>query len=59
MLEIGRVLAELGHEFEFATLEGQVSWVESAEYSFVGKIHLLGPGRTHEQLDGHYRRMQA
>ncbi|KAJ5783717.1 CAZyme family GT1 [Penicillium psychrosexuale] len=58
VLEIGRVLAERGHEIEFATLEGQESWVKP-EYDFVNKLHQLGPGPTPEQLDGHYRRMQA
>lgn len=37
---------------------GQESWVKS-EYDFVTKLHQLGPGPTPEQLDGHYRRMQA
>ncbi|KAI2813013.1 CAZyme family GT1 [Aspergillus niger] len=59
VLEIGRALAERGHGIQFATLEGQESWVQSAEYDFVKKVHHLGPGPTHEQLDGHYRRMQA
>ena len=58
MLEIGRVLAERGHEIEFGTLERQESWIQSDEYNFVKKIHLLGPGPTHDQLDDHYRRMQ-
>lgn len=53
ILEIGRVLADRGHEIEFATL-----WVKP-EYDFVNKLHQLGPGPTAEQLDGHYRRMQA
>lgn len=57
-MEIGRVLADRGHEIEFATLEGQESWVKP-EYDFVNKLHQLGPGPTPEQLDGHYRRMQA
>ncbi|OQE13171.1 hypothetical protein PENFLA_c053G06135 [Penicillium flavigenum] len=58
VLEIRRVLAECGHQIEFATLEGQESWVVP-EYGFVNKLHQLGPGPTPEQLDGHYRRMQA
>ncbi|KAL4738983.1 UDP-glucoronosyl and UDP-glucosyl transferase [Aspergillus similis] len=59
VLAIGRVLAERGHQIEFATLEGQESWVKADEYGFVNKLHLFGPGPTPEQLDGHYRRMQA
>ena len=43
VLEIGRVLAERGHEIEFATVEGQESWV-NPEYDFVNKLHQLGPG---------------
>ncbi|KAG0160449.1 hypothetical protein PDIDSM_7978 [Penicillium digitatum] len=58
VLEIGRVLAERGHEIEFATLQGQESWVKP-DYDFVNKLHQLGPGPTPDQLDGHYRRMQA
>ncbi|KGO66575.1 UDP-glucuronosyl/UDP-glucosyltransferase [Penicillium italicum] len=58
VLEIGRVLAERGHEIEFATLDGQESWLKP-DYDFVNKLHPLGPGPTPEQLDGHYRRMQA
>ncbi|CAI7575831.1 unnamed protein product [Penicillium viridicatum] len=58
VLEIGRVLADRGHEVEFATLEGQESWVKP-EYDFVTKLHQLGPGPTADQLDAHYRRMQA
>ncbi|KAJ5219720.1 hypothetical protein N7468_008924 [Penicillium chermesinum] len=59
ILEIGRVLAERGHTIEFATLNGQEDWVKAEEYSFVTHVHLLGPGPTHEQLEGHYRRMQG
>lgn len=59
MLEIGRTLAERGHTIEFATFDGQENWIKPEEYGFVTKIHFLGPGPTEEQLDGHYRRMQA
>ena len=59
VLEIGRALAERGHIIEFATLEGQEGWVKTEEYSFVSNIYALGLGPTHDQLDGHYRRMQA
>ncbi|KAI9744831.1 MAG: hypothetical protein M1818_001756 [Claussenomyces sp. TS43310] len=59
VLEIGRALAERGHTIEFATLEGQEHWTKGDDYEFVTKVHLLGPGPTEEQLDGHYRRMQA
>ncbi|KAL4752095.1 hypothetical protein BDW72DRAFT_192237 [Aspergillus terricola var. indicus] len=59
VLEIRRVLAESGHQIEFATPEGQESWVKADEYGFVNKLHQLGPGPTPEQLDRHYRRMQA
>lgn len=58
-MEIGRVLAERGHTIEFATLDGQESWIKPEIYGFVTDIHLLGPGPTAEQLDAHYRRMQA
>ncbi|KAL4811083.1 hypothetical protein BDV18DRAFT_155696 [Aspergillus unguis] len=57
VFEIGRVLAERGHEIEFATLEGQEVWVD--DYSFISKLRLLGAGPTPAQLDSHYRRMQA
>lgn len=53
------MLAERGHTIEFATLDGQESWINPEEYEFVTNIHLLGPGPTAEQLDAHYRRMQA
>lgn len=59
ILELGRVLAERGHTIEFATLDGQENWVKPDEYNFVTFVHLLGPGPTAEQLDGHYRRMQG
>ncbi|KAL4765140.1 glycosyltransferase [Aspergillus foveolatus] len=59
VLEIGRVPAERGHQIEFATLEGQESWVKADEYGFVNKLHQLSPGPMPEQLDGHYRRMQS
>ncbi|KAH0170965.1 UDP-glucoronosyl and UDP-glucosyl transferase, partial [Aureobasidium melanogenum] len=58
VLEIGRVLAGRGHAIEFATLEGQELWLANDEFSFVTKVHFLGPSPTKEQLDGHYRRMQ-
>lgn len=57
MFEIGRALAERGHIIEFATLDGQEHWID--EYPFINKTHLLGPGPTKDQLDGHYSRMQA
>ncbi|KAI9831668.1 MAG: hypothetical protein M1819_004734 [Sarea resinae] len=59
VLEIGRVLAERGHTIEFATLQGQERWINADEYGFVSKLHILGPSATEEQMDAHYRRMQA
>ncbi|KAJ5127955.1 hypothetical protein N7448_008734 [Penicillium atrosanguineum] len=59
VLEIGRVLAERGHTIEFATLDGQENWIKGVEYGFVTETHLLGTGPTADQLDVHYRRMQA
>ncbi|KAJ5112383.1 hypothetical protein N7532_000428 [Penicillium argentinense] len=58
VLELGRVLADRGHYIEFATLDSQESWIQP-DYGFIAKVHLLGPGPTAEQLDAHYRRMQA
>ncbi|CAI7646045.1 unnamed protein product [Penicillium pancosmium] len=59
VLEIGRALAERGHAIEFATLDGQESWIKPNEYGFITKIHTVGPGPIPEQLNDHYRRMQA
>lgn len=60
LLEIGRVLTSRGHTIEFATLEGQESWVQGKEeYGFITKVYLLGPGPTDKQLEAHYRRSQA
>jgi hypothetical protein len=59
VLEIGRFLAERGHIIEFATLDGQENWIKPDEYGFISGLHLMGPGPTDDQLDAHYRRMQA
>ncbi|KAJ5108382.1 hypothetical protein N7456_005057 [Penicillium angulare] len=59
VLELGRVLAERGHEIEFATLNGQERWVETQDYEFVSRVHLLGSGPPPDQVDAHYRRMQT
>lgn len=56
VFEIGRALAARGHTIEFATLDGQERWIKG--YDFISKVHLLGPGPTHEQLDAHYLRMR-
>jgi hypothetical protein len=58
VLEIGRTLAARGHTVEFATLEGQEHWVNSRDYEFVTRVHVLGPGPTDEQMEAHYRRSQ-
>jgi hypothetical protein len=59
VLEIGRVLAERGRIIEFAALDGQENWIKPDEYGFISGLHLMGPGPTDDQLDAHYRRMQA
>lgn len=56
-MEIGRVLATRGHIIEFATLEGQEGWIKG--YDFISKLHTLGPGATHEQMNAHYLRMRT
>ncbi|KIE02965.1 UDP-glucuronosyl/UDP-glucosyltransferase, partial [Metarhizium majus ARSEF 297] len=56
VLELGKVLSARGHNIEFATLDGQESWVSG--YEFVTKVHLLGPGPTEEQMGSHYLRMR-
>lgn len=56
MLELGKVLARRGHTLEFATLEGQQGWI--ADYDYVKKVHVMGPGPSHEDLQAHYLRMR-
>ncbi|KAI2631944.1 putative UDP-glucoronosyl and UDP-glucosyl transferase [Hypoxylon sp. NC1633] len=56
VFEIGGVLAARGHTIEFATLEGQEGWIKG--YDFISKVHFLGPGPTHEQMNAHYLRMR-
>lgn len=48
------MLAERGHQVEFATLDGQEHWTK--DYPFIAETHLLGPGPTIEQTDAHYLR---
>ncbi|KAF5005595.1 hypothetical protein FDECE_8002 [Fusarium decemcellulare] len=57
VLDICRVLADRGHVVEFATHDGQQTWVQNPNYAFVAKVHLLGPGPTAEQYDDHWARM--
>ncbi|KAH6691616.1 hypothetical protein F5X68DRAFT_202228 [Plectosphaerella plurivora] len=57
VLELGKVLAQRGHILEFATLEGQESWTSGYEY--IQKVHLLGAGPSHEELQAHYLRMRG
>ncbi|KAJ5280542.1 hypothetical protein N7478_005914 [Penicillium angulare] len=59
VLELGRVLAERGHKIEFATFDGQETWVEADGYEFVNRVHLLGSNPPADQIDAHYRRMQV
>lgn len=56
MLELGKVLAQRGHTVDFATLEGQESWAEG--HGYISKLHLMGPGPSHEDLEAHYLRMR-
>jgi hypothetical protein len=56
VLELGKVLAKRGHTLDFATLEGQQSWI--TDYDYVQKVHLMGPGPSHEELQAHYLRMR-
>ncbi|KAL0935794.1 uncharacterized protein CTRU02_208008 [Colletotrichum truncatum] len=57
VLDICRVLAERGHTVEFATHDGQQTWIQNPYYSFVKNVHLLGPGPTPEQYRDHWTRM--
>ncbi|KAF6808727.1 udp-glucosyl transferase family protein, partial [Colletotrichum plurivorum] len=57
VLDICRVLANRGHTIEFATHDGQEVWLQNPNYTFVNKVHLMGPGPTPEQYDDHWRRM--
>lgn len=50
------MLAQRGHTVDFATLEGQESWTEG--YGYINKLHLMGPGPSHEDLEAHYLRMR-
>jgi len=56
VLEIGKVLAELGHTVEFATLDGQAHWLK--DYDFVSKTYLMGPGPSDAEYEEHYLRMR-
>ncbi|KAF4464004.1 udp-glucosyl transferase family [Fusarium albosuccineum] len=57
VLDICRVLADRGHAVEFATHDGQQTWIQNPNYAFISKVHLLGPGPTAEQYDNHWARM--
>ncbi|KAF9869503.1 cytochrome P450 [Colletotrichum karsti] len=57
VLDICRVLADRGHTVEFATHNGQEVWVKNPNYTFINKVHLLGPGPTPEQYADHWERM--
>ncbi|KAF6838957.1 UDP-glucosyl transferase family protein (cytochrome P450) [Colletotrichum musicola] len=57
VLDICRALADRGHTIEFATHDGQEVWLQNPNYTFVNKVHLMGPGPTPEQYDDHWRRM--
>ncbi|SCN83745.1 related to UDP-glucuronosyltransferase 2C1 microsomal [Fusarium fujikuroi] len=57
VFEIGKILAVRGHTIEFATLEGQEAWTKG--YEFITKVHTLGPGPTHDQMNAHYLRMRT
>lgn len=41
---------------DFATLDGQEGWTNG--YDYIGKLHLMGPGPSHEDLEAHYLRMR-
>ncbi|KAM0545405.1 hypothetical protein ACHAPJ_011310 [Fusarium lateritium] len=56
VLELGKVLAQRGHTVDFATLDGQESWTKGYEY--IDKLHLMGPGPSHEELEAHYLRVR-
>lgn len=58
------MLAERGHNIEFATLDGQEHWARSGDLDdngdgFITKVYSLGPGPTDEQMNGHYLRMRG
>ncbi|KAK2590999.1 hypothetical protein QQS21_011312 [Conoideocrella luteorostrata] len=56
VLELGKVLAQRGHTVDFATLDGQEHWTEG--YDYIRKLHTMGPGPSHQELEAHYLRMR-
>ncbi|CAM1504111.1 Fc.00g017020.m01.CDS01 [Cosmosporella sp. VM-42] len=56
VLEIGAVLNARGHEIQFATCTGQESW--TADYPFITKTHIIGPGPSDAETNVHYDRMR-
>ena len=54
VIELGRVLANRGHNIDFATLEGQEQWTED----FISTVYSMGPGPSEKDLDAHYLRMR-
>ncbi|KAK4226203.1 hypothetical protein QBC38DRAFT_237118 [Podospora fimiseda] len=58
VLELGRILAQRGHQIEFATHQGHDKWVKSKYYSFVTKVHIMGPDLSPEEEALNYCQLQ-
>ncbi|KAK3991278.1 UDP-glucosyl transferase family protein [Cladorrhinum sp. PSN332] len=59
VLELGRVLAQRGHEVQFATHQDHDKWVKTKYYSFITKVHIMGPDLPPEEEAQQYRELQA